>query len=146
MKIRVTQVVEHLNDKEDRVELPAGGLGKWSWRQYECEDKSANTPNKVLDWFHRTIPVGCLDDFIFDVLDDNNALIVGEEEPEPPMKNVPRFSVQHEFDHEPTYVVDHAADPDTEEFEIVRLSPRIPMLSRRFIAERIRDMLANQHF
>lgn len=145
MKARVTQVVEHLNDHEDQVALPAGKLGKWSVQEYECEDKSANTPGKVLDWFHSNIPIGCLDDFIFDVLDDNNTLVAGEEAPEIPMY-VPRFAVQHEFDHEPTYVVDHAADPDDEESAIVRLDPRIPVILRRFIAAQITVMLSNEPF
>lgn len=145
MKVRVTQVVEHLNDKEDQVELPAGKLGKWSVREYECDDETANTPNKVLDWFHFNIPVGCLDDFIFDVLDDNNVMISGEEAPEIPM-NVPRFSVQHERDDEPTYVVDHAIDEDEDDFVVATLGPRIPVLSRRFIAEMICAVLGDKPF
>ena len=51
--------------------------------------------------------------------------------------SMPRFAVQHENDDEPTYVVDHASDPDDEKFEIVELSPQIPWEQRKQIAEMI---------
>ena len=51
-KITVKQIVEHLEDPNDRNENPAG---EYTWY--------AKNSDIALDEFHATVPIGCLDDF-----------------------------------------------------------------------------------
>lgn len=58
----------------------------------------------------------------------------------------PRFSIQHEFDNEPTFIIDNAVDPDSGAFDIAWLSPRIPVELRKEIATMIKDILIKKPF
>lgn len=66
--VRVTQVSSELDDWDDRNELPAGHGGSGSSKLYRIPDSVREhvcevAENSILDWFHSTVPIGCLDDF-----------------------------------------------------------------------------------
>jgi len=54
--ITVTQISEHLQKDDDRIDNPTG---EYPW---DAEDSEM-----ALDQFHRVVPIGCLDDFQVDI-------------------------------------------------------------------------------
>jgi hypothetical protein len=60
MRIKVTQIVNDLSDGDDRAFLPAGENRLGAWSEYSFAS---------LDEFHRTIPIGCLEDFEIEVVE-----------------------------------------------------------------------------
>jgi hypothetical protein len=54
--ITVIQISEHLEKDDDLIDNPAG---EYPW--------DAENSEMALDEFHRTIPIGCLDDFEVDI-------------------------------------------------------------------------------
>lgn len=59
-KIRVTQVARQLSDPDDRNDLPAGRNRRGAHKDYIFEGE---TEDEALDVFHRTVPIGFLEDF-----------------------------------------------------------------------------------
>ena len=65
--VRVEQIVEDLSDVDDRDDLPAGPGGKGSVGYYTVP---ADNEEEALDFFHRSIPIGCLDDFEISIVEE----------------------------------------------------------------------------
>lgn len=62
--VRVRQVTDALSDAADKQALPAGDGGLGSVKAYEIpEELRWAGEQAVLDWFHRTVPIGCLEEF-----------------------------------------------------------------------------------
>jgi hypothetical protein len=74
--VRVTQLVEELSDGDDQDELPAGNDGKGSYADYEVDsgvaDFHVDPEELLLDEFHETHAIGCLDDFHIEVIKVND--------------------------------------------------------------------------
>lgn len=72
--VRVTQLAAELEDPDDRIDLPAGDRGRGSFRDYEIADSTLDWANEkasdaILDAFHNTVAIGCLDDFTVEIVD-----------------------------------------------------------------------------
>ncbi len=59
-KVTVRQLVDRLEDPEDREAMPAGPDGLGSTATY---DVRAYRKDGALDIFHSTVAIGCLEDF-----------------------------------------------------------------------------------
>lgn len=68
MQIRLTQVVDELSDSDDQNDMPAGRDGNGSYFDYQVPIDIDNEDD-ALDWFHGEIPIGCLEDFVVDVVE-----------------------------------------------------------------------------
>lgn len=75
--VRVTQEVQALGDSDDEDALPAGPDGVGSYRDYEFTINVPSVGSKeddemieelLLDEFHETVPIGCLQDFDIEVV------------------------------------------------------------------------------
>ena len=56
-RIHCKQVVEEPSDTDDRQELNLGKDQELTW------DTTANNESDALDMFHRSQPIGCLEDY-----------------------------------------------------------------------------------
>lgn len=77
--VQCLQVVGELSDREDRIAKPAGESGLYSAKYYAVPDDllDESDDEKVLDWFHNTVPLGCVEDFEWEVVtyDDCNGTV-----------------------------------------------------------------------
>ena len=62
LRVRVQQLVERLSNSDDRDEKPAGDDGRGSVRYYDVSE-DCQTTEAALDEFHRTVPIGNLEEF-----------------------------------------------------------------------------------
>ena len=64
----LTQATASLSNRDDKQDLPAGKEGLNSYKAYVAPSSlSDKSDEAVLDWFHSTVPIGCLEDFEWDV-------------------------------------------------------------------------------
>lgn len=69
MFVELKQLVAWL-EGEDRETLPAGDGGEGSCRRYPVpEDLWDKTEEEIFDWFHATIPLACVEDFDWKIVE-----------------------------------------------------------------------------